>query len=137
ENFLVTGELDAIELRIMMEEAFQSRENRSLAGFRFVITGERNRPRLTNLVRADGQPLDPSRRYRIAFNTFDASSGGHRFMKLHEILSRPEARSTFHPIQTREALIAYFRRHQIVRRSELEKIFTTRSDSRDLTMVEV
>jgi 2',3'-cyclic-nucleotide 2'-phosphodiesterase/3'-nucleotidase len=123
ENFLVTAELDAVGLRVMMEEVFQSRETRSLAGFRFALTGERNHRRLTTLVRADGRPLDPGRRYRIAFNTFDASSGGHRFMKLREMLARPEARCTFHPIQTREALIAYFHHHKIVRRSDHKKIF--------------
>ena len=67
----------------------------------------------------DGRPLDPSRRYRIAMNTFDASSGGHRFMKLRQMLARPEARLTFHPIQSRDALIAYFRRHNVVRRTSL------------------
>jgi hypothetical protein len=44
-------------------------------------------------------------------------------MKLREMLSRSEARRIFHPIQSRDALIAYFRRHQVVHRSELEKIF--------------
>ena len=123
ENFLVTAELDVVGLRVMMEEVFQSRESRSLAGFRFTVTGEGSHRRLTTLVRADGRPLEPGRRYRIAFNTFDASSGGHRFMKLREMLARPEARCTFHPIQTREALIAYFRRRRVVRSSELENAF--------------
>jgi 2',3'-cyclic-nucleotide 2'-phosphodiesterase/3'-nucleotidase len=120
ENFLVTAELDAVGLRVMMEEVFQSRESRDLAGFRFTVTGEGSRRRLAHLIRADGRPLEPGRHYRIAFNTFDASSGGHRFMKLREMLTRSEARCTFHPIQTREALIAYFRRHRVVRRSLVE-----------------
>ncbi len=123
ENFLVTGELDAVALKVMMEEVFQSRETRSLVGFRFTIAGERRQRRLTTLARADGRALDPGRRHRIAFNTFDASSGGHRFMKLREMLTRPEARRTFHSIQTREALIAYFRRHKVVRRSDLVAVF--------------
>jgi 5'-nucleotidase / UDP-sugar diphosphatase len=116
ENFLVSAELDPIALKVMMEEAFQSRERRSLAGFRFTITGEGRDHRLTNLRLANGRPLDPARRYRIAMNTFDASSGGHRFMKLREMLARPDARMTFHPVQTREALIAYFRRHKVIDR---------------------
>src|SRR5262249_5848432 len=117
ENFLVTAELDAVALRVMMEESFESRESRCLAGFRFALASERNHRRLTNLCRVDGRPLERGRRYRIALNTFDASSGGHRFMKLREMLARPEARYTAHPIQTREALIAYFRRHKLVSRS--------------------
>ena len=125
ENFLVTAELDSVALRVMMNETFESRETRNLAGFRFDVTGEREQRRLTNLRLADNRPLDPIRRYRIAMNTFDASSGGHRFMKLREILARPEARMTFHPIQTRDALIAYFRRHKVVRRAELERQFSS------------
>ena len=116
ENFLVTAELDAVALRVMMNEVFESREARSLTGFHFEVTGERRERRLTNLRLSDGRPLDPGRRYRIAMNTFDASSGGHRFMKLRQMLARPEARVTFHPVQTREALIAYFRRHQVIHR---------------------
>ena len=123
ENFLVTAELDPVSIRVMMNETFESREARSLTGFRFEVTGERAQRRLTNLRRADGRPLHPSRRYRIAMNTFDASSGGHRFMKLREMLARPEARMTFHPVQTRDALIGYFRRHKVVRRTDLEQPF--------------
>jgi 2',3'-cyclic-nucleotide 2'-phosphodiesterase (5'-nucleotidase family) len=116
ENFLVTAELDAIALKVMMNEVFESRETRSLAGFRFEVIGEQRNRRLTNLRLADGRPLDLSRRFVIAMNSFDASSGGHRFMKLREVLARPEARTTFHPLQTREALISYFRRHKMVHR---------------------
>ncbi|HJU27877.1 MAG TPA: 5'-nucleotidase C-terminal domain-containing protein, partial [Candidatus Binataceae bacterium] len=123
ENYLVTAELDALAIRVMMNETFESREARSLAGFRFDVMGEREQRRLTNLRLADGRPLNPAHRYRIAMNTFDASSGGHRFMKLREMLARPEARMTFHQIQTRDALIAYFRRHKVVRRAELERQF--------------
>ena len=82
ENFLITAEVNPIELKVMMEEVFQSRETRTL-GFGFKCAGgEGSNRRLTNLRLADGRPLDPARRYRIALNTFDASSGGHRFMKL-------------------------------------------------------
>ncbi len=117
ENFLVTAELDALAIKVMMQETFESRERRSLAGFRFETAGEGSQRRLTNLRRADGRPLDSTRRYRIALNTFDASSAGHRFMKLRQMLERPEARLTTHRVQTREALIAYFRRHKVVRKS--------------------
>ena len=122
ENFLVTAEFGPVELKVMMEEVFQSRESRSLAGFRFSVVGDGMNRRLTNLRLADGRPLDPSRRYRIALNTFDASSGGHRFMKLRQMLERPEARRTFHPVQTRDALIDYFRRHKVVRRLPSDRL---------------
>lgn len=114
ENFLVTCELTPIELKVVMEEVWQSRETRTLSGFSFSVSGQGRTRRLTNLRRPDSAPLDPARRYRIALNTFDASSAGHRFMKLRQILARPGARLTFHSVQTRDALIAYFRRHKIV-----------------------
>jgi len=116
ENFLVTGELTPVELKVIMEEVWQSRETRSLSGFRLSVTGRGRERRLTSLRLSAGRPLDPAKRYRVALNTFDARSAGHRFMKLRAILERPEARCTFHPVQTRETLIDYFRRHKVVRR---------------------
>jgi 2',3'-cyclic-nucleotide 2'-phosphodiesterase/3'-nucleotidase len=120
ENFLVTAELDPLSLKVMMQETFEVQEARSLAGFRFEVEGDQRSRHLMNLRLVDGCPLDPGRRYRVALNTFDASSAGHRFMKLREMLQRPEARMTLHPIQTREALIAYFRSHRVIRRSLIE-----------------
>lgn len=116
ENFLVTAELGPIELKVVMEEVWQSRETRSLAGFKMSVAGRGRERRLTSLRLAGGRPLDPAKRYRIALNTFDSRSAGHRFMKLRSLLERPETRTTFHPVQTREALIDYFRRRKVVRR---------------------
>ena len=114
ENYLVTGDLTPLELRVIMEEVFQGRERRSLTGFAMSVNGQGQEARVTNLRAADGRPLDPARRYRIAFNTFDSRSAGHRFMKLRSILERPESNCIFHPVQTREALIDYFRRHNVI-----------------------
>ena len=114
ENYLVTAELTPLELKVMMEEVFQSRERRSLASFEISVTGDGRERRLTSLRTAEGRPLDPAKRYRIALNTFDAQSAGHRFMKLRSILERPESKCIFHPVQTREALIDYFRRHKVI-----------------------
>ena len=130
ENFLVTAELGAVELKVMMEEVFQSRETRNLVGFHLSIAGEGRERRLTSLRLADGRALDPARRYRIAMNTFDASSGGHRFMKLRQMLAEPEARLSFHPIQTREAVIAYFVRHKTIERVRLRAALPSAASER-------
>ena len=37
-------------------------------------------------------------------------------MKLRALLDRPEANSVLHPVQTRDAVIDYFRRHKVVQR---------------------
>ena len=116
ESFLVTGEFTPTDLKVIMQEVWQSREMRSLSGFKMIVEGQGENRRLTSLRLADGQPLDPVKRYRIALNTFDARSAGHRFMKLRAILERPDARCAFHPVQTRETLIDYFRRHKVVHR---------------------
>ncbi len=116
ENYLVTAELTPLELKVVMEEVFQSRESRSLMGFEIAVAGQGRERRLTSLRTAGSRPLDPAKRYRIALNTFDSRSAGHRFMKLRSILERPESKCTFHPVQTREALIDYFRRHRVINR---------------------
>ena len=63
-----------------------------------------------------GRPLDRSKKYVIAFNSFDSRSAGHHFMKLRALLETPSAKSVMYPVQTRDALIDYFRRRKIVRR---------------------
>ena len=65
---------------------------------------------------ADGRALQRDKKYAIAVNSFDARSGGHHFMKLRALLDRPEANSVLHPVQTRDAVIDYFRRHKVVQR---------------------
>ena len=63
-----------------------------------------------------GRTLEHDKRYVIAFNSFDARSGGHHFMKLRALVDRPEANCVLHPVQTRDAVIDYFRRHKVVQR---------------------
>ena len=64
----------------------------------------------------DGRELERDKRYMIALNSFDARSAGHHFMKLQALLDRPEANCVLHPVQTRDAVIEYFRRHKVVQK---------------------
>jgi 5'-nucleotidase / UDP-sugar diphosphatase len=114
ENYIVTAELTPDEIKAIMEEAYASHEERNLLGFRITVQGRDYR--IVTLTLASGQQLERGKRYKIAFNTFDSRSGGHRFMKLRTILERPESNCTFQPVQTRDALIDYFRRHRTVRK---------------------
>jgi hypothetical protein len=70
--------------------------------------------RITSMTLEHGRPLERSKKYVIAFNSFDSRSAGHHFMKLRALLETPSAKSVMHPVQTRDALIDYFRRHKIV-----------------------
>lgn len=116
ENYLVTAELTPDEIKAALEEAFASHEERNLMGFNIHAEGRGISRRIASMSLGNNQPLERSKKYTIAFNTFDSRSAGHRFMKLRSLLERPEANCTFHPVQTRDALIDYFQRHQVVQK---------------------
>jgi 5'-nucleotidase / UDP-sugar diphosphatase len=116
ENLIVTATLSPDEIRSVMEEVYASHEPRSLLGI-MVRVGDRGPDRrIISMTFADGRPLERDTRYILAVNSFDARSGGHHFMKLRALLDRPEANCVLHPVQTRDAVIDYFRRHKVVRR---------------------
>jgi len=116
ENLIVTAALSPDEIKSVMEEVYASREPRSLLGIE--VRGEGRGPdrRITSMTFPDGRALERDKRYIIAVNSFDARSGGHHFMKLRALLDRPEANCVLHPVQTRDAVIDYFRRHKVVQR---------------------
>ncbi|HJT81658.1 MAG TPA: bifunctional UDP-sugar hydrolase/5'-nucleotidase [Chthoniobacterales bacterium] len=116
ENYVVTGELTPDELCLVMEEMYAAFDPRSLIGFDVRTTGAGKQRKVISLVPNNSQIRERREKYVIAFNTFDSRSAGHRFMKLREILERPEARCVFHDVQTRDALIDYFRRHKVVKK---------------------
>src|SRR5439155_19887978 len=87
---------------------------RNLLGFEVNTEGRGYDCRIVSMTLADGRLLDRSKKYVIAFNSFDSRSGGHHFMKLRALLETPAVNSTLHPVQTRDALIDYFHRHKSV-----------------------
>jgi 2',3'-cyclic-nucleotide 2'-phosphodiesterase (5'-nucleotidase family) len=116
ENYIVTAKLLPEEIKSAMEDVFASHEKRNLLGFEIKTEGRGDSCRIVSMALANREPLDRNKKYVIAFNSFDARSGGHHFMKLRALLDRPEASCNLHPVQTRDALIAYFQRHKIVHR---------------------
>jgi 2',3'-cyclic-nucleotide 2'-phosphodiesterase/3'-nucleotidase len=116
ENYVVTAELLPEEIKSVMEEVFTSHENRNLFGFEVKTEGRGDDCRIVSMTRSGGRPLDRSKKYVVACNSFDARSGGHHFMKLRGLLEKQEANCVLHPVQTRDALIGYFQRHKVVRR---------------------
>jgi 5'-nucleotidase / UDP-sugar diphosphatase len=116
ENFIVTATLSPDEIKSVMEEVYVSHEPRSLLGIELKVEGRGPDRRITAMAFSDGRPLQREEKYVIAVNSFDARSGGHHFMKLRALLDRPEANYVLHPVQTRDALIEYFRRHKVVHR---------------------
>ncbi|HEX4653399.1 MAG TPA: bifunctional UDP-sugar hydrolase/5'-nucleotidase [Candidatus Udaeobacter sp.] len=116
ENYVVTAQLAPDEIKAVMEEVLTSHEKRHLVGFEFKTEGRGYVCRIVSIALADGRPLDPGKKYALAFNSFDSRSGGHHFMKLRALLDRPEAQRVLHPLQTRDALIEFFQRHKTVHR---------------------
>jgi 2',3'-cyclic-nucleotide 2'-phosphodiesterase/3'-nucleotidase len=114
ENYIVTAELTVDEIKTVMEEVYASYERRNLLGFHVKVEGHGANSRITSLSLANGRPLERSKKYMIAFNSFDSRSAGHHFMKLRALLETPSANRVIHPLQTRDALIGYFRRHKVV-----------------------
>ena len=116
ENLIVTATLSPDEIKTVMEEVYASHEPRSLLGISVSVEGRGPDRRITSMTFPDGRVLERDKKYRIAANSFDARSGGHHFMKLRALLDRPEANCVLHPVQTRDAVIDYFRRHKVVQK---------------------
>ena len=114
ENYIVTAELTPDEIKSFMEEVYASHERRNLLGFQVRLEGRGADCRITSMTLQDGRPLDRSKKYVIAFNSFDSRSAGHHFMRLRAFLETPAANCVMHPVQTRDALMDYFRRHKTV-----------------------
>jgi 2',3'-cyclic-nucleotide 2'-phosphodiesterase (5'-nucleotidase family) len=100
ENGLITAELTAEELIAVVTE---DKGNRTLWPFQLkrFESGE------VKSFLHKGQPVDPAKRYRIGFNTYDAQSGGRSLPLLHEIVNRPASKRTETKVAAREALIAF------------------------------
>jgi 2',3'-cyclic-nucleotide 2'-phosphodiesterase (5'-nucleotidase family) len=114
ENYIVTAELSSDEIKAVMQEVYAGHEWRNLLGFEVKLEGRGAACRITSITLQDGRPLERSKGYLIALNSFDARSAGHHFMKLRALLEAPSANCVMHPVQTRDALIDYFRRHKTV-----------------------
>jgi len=110
ENFTLVAELHPAQIGAILKECWANSE-RNLMGLSARARRDGERWRVEQIVTSDGSPVDPERRYRIAFNTWDAQSGGGRLMRMRAILHEPESRSTVHRVQTRQALIEFFMRH--------------------------
>jgi 5'-nucleotidase/UDP-sugar diphosphatase len=102
ENMLATAEVSARDLmEIVSEDASDKKSDRTLWPFE-VVRGDGGRP---TAIARDGGEVAPERRFTIAFNSYDAQSGGRRLMKLREILQQPDAKLKTTTLDTRSALI--------------------------------
>jgi 2',3'-cyclic-nucleotide 2'-phosphodiesterase (5'-nucleotidase family) len=105
ENQLVVGELTGAQLiEVVAEDAKDSRSDRTLWPFELEFE-KGGKPR--RFLRAGAEVADLQRRFRIAFNSYDAQSGGQRLLRLRELLAAPGARRRLLAIDTRGALLGH------------------------------
>ncbi len=104
ENLLVTARISAKELIEIVREDAGERSDRTLWPFELDFDGEGKPARFLHR----GEPVAENRVFTIAFNSYDAQSGGKRLMRLREIVSRPEAKRVVTGVETRGALIDGF-----------------------------
>ena len=105
ENRIVTAQLTRDDLFVILAEM---RGSRGIMGLHVQSEGLRGPITVHEIFDRNGRPLQRNRRYQVAFNSYDAASGGQSLMQLREILHRPASRMRLHPILTRHALIDYF-----------------------------
>jgi 2',3'-cyclic-nucleotide 2'-phosphodiesterase (5'-nucleotidase family) len=103
DNALAVAEVTAADLAAIIAEDAKVRDSdRTL--WPFEVTAEAGGR--VRRIALDGQELAPDRRLKIAFNSYDAQSGGRRLMRLREILDAPAAKRATTPVDTRGALIS-------------------------------
>ncbi len=102
ENLLCTAEVTGGDLMgILTEDAGVKHSDRTLWPFEVIRNGAGKPERIL----LDGEEIGRDRRYRVAFNSYDAQSGGRRFLEMRDILRAPAAGQRTSRIDTRSALI--------------------------------
>lgn len=114
ENQIITARLNRDEIRVILLEIFGDFVKRSLMGMQAIVAGRGRSIEIVDILDRDGQPLQSRKRYTIALNTFDAQSGGKRYLTLRDIVRQPTSAMRIHPVQTREMLIDYFSAREVV-----------------------
>lgn len=108
ENRLAIAELSGSELIQVMEEVFSGKyASHQLDGFRVTAEGGKGKVKVIAIRTPDGRPVEPDKRYRIAFNAYDAQSGGRRYGRLNEFCYQKEANFRLHDSESRDALIEF------------------------------
>jgi len=102
ENLLCTAEVTGTDLRrILDEDAGIKQSDRTLWPFD-VVRHPDGRP---DKILLEGREVEPDRRFTIAFNSYDAQSGGRRYLAMRDILAAGPANRRTSRIDTRTALI--------------------------------
>jgi 2',3'-cyclic-nucleotide 2'-phosphodiesterase (5'-nucleotidase family) len=102
ENMLAVADVTPRDIAAIIAEDWKVRDSdRTLWPFEVTVEpgGQVTR------IALEGKELAADQRVKVAFNSYDAQSGGRRLMKMREILAAPAAGRTTTPVDTRGALI--------------------------------
>lgn len=123
ENRLATAELSGAELVPILEEMFSGKyASHQLDGFRVTTEKAGSKVTVKSIHTADGQPVDPDKRYRIVLNAYDAQSGGRRYEKLNGFCYQQAANFTLHPTESRDALIEFVSERKQISPDDLKPV---------------
>ncbi|MEM9481181.1 MAG: bifunctional UDP-sugar hydrolase/5'-nucleotidase [Verrucomicrobiota bacterium] len=122
ENMVVTADLKVRDVVTILEEAMNSSRytNRNLIGLDVQLEGKRGDYKVVDILDPEKKkPLKPDDTITVAFNSYDAQSGGRRLMELRGLIEEPSSRSRLHELETRECLIDFFLDKQSVSDDDL------------------
>jgi 2',3'-cyclic-nucleotide 2'-phosphodiesterase/3'-nucleotidase len=108
ENNVVTLDLHYADLLALAQELALARDPLLLQGVRATGKVAAGRMKIDALKAFDGSPLAADRSYRVAFNSYDAQSGGGRYPLLAQLAADPANRRMLHPVCIRDALVGFF-----------------------------
>ena len=116
ENTIGVVEITPAELKEILEENVHSRDRfRGIGGMHMTLKmSAPEGQRVVSLTDRDGKPLDETRRYKVAFNSYELASGGTRFSRLREIADRPASKLVEYDFQTREAVTQYIEKQKTI-----------------------
>ncbi len=114
ENKVVTARLNREEIITILYEVYTDWSKRSIMGMAVDVEGRGRNIEIHEVYDRHGRPLHRRNRYTVAFNSYDAQSGGKRHLHLRDILRQPTSQTRLHAVQTRDLLVDYFAARNVV-----------------------
>jgi len=69
--------------------------------------------RVLSIRDKNNKPLDPEKKYTVAFNSYVAASGGKEFMPVRAALSKKSSRTKDVPLTTRESVLNFLKKQKV------------------------
>jgi len=117
ENYVVTAKLTANEIVGILDSVMDEWETPAfLFPYGLIVKVDTEGlpgERIISIKDSKGKPLDPDKRYTVAFNSYVAAGAGGRFNKLRSILERKNSDTIDTDISTRDTVINFLKKKKI------------------------